>query len=487
PPPAPQSAREVPGGTPVHNTESYARIDDNPFRRTDVEPLSTFSIDVDTASYANVRRFLNQGVLPPRDAVRIEELVNYFPYGYLAPDAGEPLTVHAEVAACPWAPARRLVKIGLKSREIPWSQRPPANLVFLLDVSGSMDEPAKLPLVKRAIAMLVEKLGENDRVAVVAYASSSGVALSSTSCLKKARILSAIERLEAGGSTNGLAYEMAIAHFIKGGTNRVVMATDGDFNVGVASPGELTRLVEEKARGGVSLTVLGFGMGNLKDSTLEQLAARGRGNYAYIDDEAEARKVLVEQVGGTLLTVARDVKVQVEFNPARVAAYRLVGYENRLMSAGDFADDAKEAGVLGAGHTVTALYETEPASRTGLTPPEPSRYRKVVPVTTLPAAQELLTVRVRFKRPEATASEERQFPVTDRGFSFSEATADFRFAGSVAAFGLALRGALPRSDLPLAEVVRAAEESRGADADGYRAEFVDLVRKAARLTTASGS
>ncbi|MGH9424726.1 MAG: YfbK domain-containing protein, partial [Terriglobia bacterium] len=328
------------------NTEAYDRVVDNPFLRATQDPLSTFSIDVDTASYANLRRFLSSGALPPKDSVRIEEMVNYFAYNYAGPKNGAPFSAQVEVASAPWKPEHRLVKVGLKGREIPQDKRPPSNLVFLIDVSGSMQPPNKLPLIKRGLPLLVEKLTENDRVAIVIYAGASGMVLPSTTCDHKAKILAALENLEAGGSTNGgsgiqLAYDTAIANFIKGGTNRVILATDGDFNVGVTNQGELTRLIEEEAKSGVFLSVLGFGMGNYKDSTLEKLADKGNGNYAYVDSLQEARKVLVEEMGGTLITIAKDVKIQVEFNPALVGAYRLIGYENRILRAEDFNDDTK--------------------------------------------------------------------------------------------------------------------------------------------------
>jgi Mg-chelatase subunit ChlD len=348
------------------HTESYDRIYENPFLDVRQNPLSTFSIDVDTASYANVRRFLNGGSLPPKDAVRIEELLNYFTYHYAPPADDRPFAVHTEVAGCPWEPKHRLLRVALKGREIDLDNRPASNLVFLIDVSGSMDDPAKLPLLKTALHLLIDKLAENDRVAMVVYAGSSGLVLPSTSGLYKETIWAALDRLQAGGSTNGgsgiqLAYQVAREKFIPGGTNRVILCTDGDFNVGVTDQGSLTRLIENEAQSGVFLSVVGFGAGNLKDSTMEKLADRGNGNYAYIDTANEARKVLVEQLGGTLVTIAKDVKLQLEFNPGKVSAYRLIGYENRLLRAEDFNDDKKDAGEIGAGHTVTALYELVPA------------------------------------------------------------------------------------------------------------------------------
>jgi Ca-activated chloride channel family protein len=480
-------------------TEAYAYRADNLFRRVADQPLSTFSIDVDTAAYANVRRFLSRNERPPVDAVRIEELVNYFPYDYAPPTNGQPFAAHLEVAAAPWAPEHRLVRIGLKGREIAEAQRPAANLVFLLDVSGSMDEPNKLPLVKQSLRLLVEKLRDDDRVAIAVYAGASGLALPSTSAREKAKILAAIDELRADGSTNGamgihLAYDIAKANFVAGGVNRVILATDGDFNVGTTSEGELVRLIQEKARSGVFLSVLGFGMGNLKDSTLEQLADKGNGNYAYIDSLAEARKALVEQVGGTLVTIAKDVKIQVEFNPAQVQAYRLIGYENRLLAKEDFNNDQVDAGEIGAGHTVTALYEVVPVGVE--TPPEspavdglkyqvertlavrapeiPSKVRD-------PRPAELLTVKIRYKEPAGDISSKLEFPLVDAGARFADASADFKFATAVAGFGMALRDSPHPGRLTLGQVLEWGRAGLGQDAGGYRAEFLSLVDSAGAL------
>jgi secreted protein with Ig-like and vWFA domain len=352
-------------GSSSFNTESHARIYDNPFLNALTNPLSTFSVDVDTASYSNVRRYLNQGALPPPDAVRIEELINYFPTNDAPPTDGRPFAVYSEVASCPWAPSHQLVRVAIKGKEIASEQRPLSNLVFLIDVSGSMNEPNKLPLVKQSMQKLVDSLGENDRVAIVVYAGASGLALPSTSAMSKEQIRAAIDQLTPGGSTNGaqgieLAYAQAQANFIAGGVNRVILATDGDFNVGVTDRGQLTRLIEEKAKAGVFLSVLGFGTGNTKDDTMEQLADKGNGNYAYIDTQREAEKVLVKEMSGTLVTIAKDVKLQLEFNPAKVKSYRLIGYENRVLAKEDFNNDFKDAGEIGAGHHVVALYEVEP-------------------------------------------------------------------------------------------------------------------------------
>ena len=481
-----------------HNTESYDHIADNAFVRAADRPLSTFSIDVDTASYANVRRFLNHNQLPPPGAVRVEELINYFTYDYAPPEPGReaPFAVHVASASCPWKPAHRLVRIALKGREVKRDNRPPSNLVFLLDVSGSMDYPDKLPLLKNAMRMLVRQLGENDRVAIAVYASSEGLALPSTSCDDREQIVSALDSLAAGGSTAGgkgiqLAYKVAVENFIKGGVNRVILATDGDFNVGTTSNSELVRLIREKARSGVFLSVLGFGTGNLKDSRMEKLADEGNGNYAYIDSVDEARKVLVEQMSGTLVTIAKDVKVQVEFNPAKVAGYRLIGYENRMLRKEDFNDDTKDAGDIGAGHTVTALYQVVPAGQAvDAGTVDELRYQKSTAapaVAALPAAgpggvsNEMLTVKLRYKQPDGKTSTRMDFPVKDSGRSIDRADDDFKFAAAVASFGMILRDSKHKGAYTLAGVAELAGAARGADRHGRRAEFVELVARAREL------
>ena len=397
-----------------HNTEAYDRVVDNAFLDVMQNPLSTFSIDVDTASYSNMRRFLTAGQKPPKDSVRIEELVNYFPYQYEGPgkDATEPFATHVEIADCPWRPEHRLVRVAIKGKEIAADKRPASNLVFLLDVSGSMQPENKLPLVKRSMQMLLDQLHGEDRVAIVVYAGNSGLALPSTACTEGAKdqILGAIGNLSAGGSTNGeqgiqLAYTIAKQNFIEGGTNRVILCTDGDFNVGVTNQGDLLRLIEDNRVNGVSLSVLGFGMGNLKDSTMEKLADRGNGNYSYIDSLNEAQKVLVEEAGGTLVTLAKDVKLQVEFNPRVVAAYRLVGYENRLLQDRDFNDDKKDAGDMGAGHSVTALYEIAPAGeKLDLPGIDPLKYQQPPALSSNARTGEAMTVKVRYKEPDGVMS-----------------------------------------------------------------------------------
>jgi Ca-activated chloride channel family protein len=468
------------------NTEGYDHIQENVFHSAKDEPLSTFSIDVDTASYANVRRFLaQQHQLPPKDAVRIEELLNYFSYDYAPPTNKHPFAVHVESATAPWDPTRRLVQIGIKAKEVDHGDRQPANLVFLLDVSGSMAQPNKLPLLKRGMKMLVEQLDKHDRVAIVVYAGASGLVLPSTSAGQKVQILDALERLQAGGSTNGgagiqLAYDIAARHFVRGGVNRVILATDGDFNVGTTNRGDLVRLIEEKRKSDVFLSVLGFGMGNYKDAALEELARHGNGNYAYIDSPLEARKVLVEEMGSTLVTVAKDVKIQVEFNPEKVQAYRLIGYENRMLEARDFNDDRKDAGEIGAGHTVTALYEIvapdQPIDLPGI---DPLKYRASDPVAL--GSSEMLTVKLRYKQPTGKRSTKLEIPFEDGDGTISDASTDLRFAAAVAGFGMLLRESDFRGDLTYAEVLTLARSGLGRDVGSYRAEFLRLVEVARTL------
>jgi Ca-activated chloride channel homolog len=476
----------------VANTESYDSILENPFFLAMQSPLSTFSIDVDTASYSNVRRFLNGDQLPPADAVRTEELVNYFPYDYAGPEDDAPFAVHAEVGGCPWAPQHRLVRIGLKGQEIAAADRPASNLVFLLDVSGSMNSANKLPLLQKSLGMLVQNLDERDRVAIVVYAGASGLVLPSTSCDSAEAIMQAVERLSAGGSTNGgagieLAYKVAAENFIDGGINRVILATDGDFNVGTTDEGSLVRMIEKKASNHIFLTVLGFGMGNYQDSTLEKLADKGNGNYAYIDTQFEARKVLVEQMGATLDTIAKDVKIQVEFNPLQVAGYRLLGYENRMLAAQDFNDDQKDAGEIGAGHTVTALYEIVPTGVDVEVPGiEDLRYQTARQPATAAFTDEILHLKLRWKAPTSDTSKLKTVPVRDSGKNFFESSKDTRFAAAVAAFSLVLRDSKYRGAISLADVRTWAIESSGDDTGGYRAQFIQLVDKARELS-ASGS
>jgi Ca-activated chloride channel family protein len=468
---------------PEPTGERYARFVENPFQDPQTAPLSTFSIDVDTASYAIVRRFLTAGQRPPADAVRLEELINYFRYADPAPpDDGDPFAVRLETAACPWNPDHRLVRVALKGREIAAATRPAGNLVFLVDASGSMRDPDKLPLVKQALLLLVDQLREEDRVSIVTYAGDAGLKLPATGGDRPEAIRGVIRSLEAGGSTHGsagieLAYEEAKRHFVPGGANRVILCTDGDLNVGITDDAALVKLIRAKATEGTFLTVLGFGQGNLQDEKMEKLADNGNGLYAYVDSVREARKVLVEQLTGSTVTIAKDVKIQVEFNPAQVASYRLLGYENRVMAARDFADDTKDAGDIGAGHGVTALYEYVPAAAgTG------SAALKYAPRAAVPdaaaASPELLTVALRSKQPEARESIAREFPLVDAGGSFEAASDDLRFAAAVAAFGMVLRDSAHAGSASLPLVAEIAGGAIGADPGGLRSEFLDLVRLA---------
>lgn len=458
--------------------ESYAPVLESAFQDPQHAPLSTFGLDVDTASYANVRRFIEQGQLPPRDAVRIEELLNAFAYSDPPPAAADqPFAVGVELADCPWAPAHRLARIAVAAT--PGGRRPPCNLVFLVDVSGSMDARNKLPLVKTSLQLLTTQLREEDRVAIVTYADSTRLALPSTSGTARGAILAAVERLEAAGSTNGaagiqLAYRTAQEHAIAGGVNRVILCTDGDFNVGISTPGGLQTFIEEQRRSGVTLTALGYGMGNLKDANLQILANKGNGTYAYIDSEAEARTTLVDQLDRHLVMVAKDAKVQVEFNPARVARWRLIGYEKRQLRAREFADDRVDSGDIGAGAHVTALYELE--LRPGPVAAEGLRYQAA------PARRddaELMFVQMRWKRPDRAQSDLLRFPVADRGQG--QGSADFRFAAAVAAFGLALRDSPNRGAASLSMADELARDAIGDDHDGQRRSFLQLVRQAMRV------
>ncbi|HJZ89187.1 MAG TPA: von Willebrand factor type A domain-containing protein [Polyangia bacterium] len=472
---------------PNFNTESYARIDESDFVAVAQQPLSTFSIDVDTASYGNVRRFLAEGQLPPKDAVRIEELVNYFTYEYAQPSGSEPFSVASEVGPAPWNPGHRLLALGLRGRPIDVKNPQPRNLTFLIDVSGSMDDPRKLPLVKAALTLLVDQLTERDRVAIVVYAGNSGLVLPPTSGADKPKLRDALARLEAGGSTNGgegiqLAYATARKSFVSGGINRVILATDGDFNVGITSEGDLTRLIEQERQAGIFLTVLGFGMGNLKDATMEKLADRGNGNYAYIDSILEARKVLVSQAGATLETIAKDVKLQVEWNPVKVASYRLIGYENRLLRDQDFNDDRKDAGDMGAGHMVTALYEIVPAGAAGSQAAapgvDPLKYQAARAPTAAARSGDLATVKIRWKRPSSEVSELASRTIGDHGQSLSATSNDFRFAAAVAGFGMLLRASPHKGNFSYGAVETLARAALGPDREGYRREFLRLVEAA---------
>ena len=492
PPPAKPTLRARPSGgiyqtigvgysggsvnAPHLNTESYDHIEETGFKEVGSNPLSTFSIDVDTAAYSNIRRFILKGEKPPKDAVRIEEMLNYFTYDYEMPKKGEPFSVSTELSTCPWNSEHQLLQVGLAAPQLKTDNVPPRNLVFLLDVSGSMNSPDKLPLLKSGLKLLVDTLRPEDTVSIVVYAGATGMVLEPTSGEQREKIIQSLEGLSAGGSTNGgagieLAYQLAAENYQKDAINRVILATDGDFNVGVASRGELKRLIEEKRETGIFLTVLGFGTRNLKDSSLEQLADAGNGNYGYIDTLLEARKLLVEEAGGTLVTVAKDVKLQLEFNPLKVKSYRLVGYENRVLNNEDFADDKKDAGEMGAGHTVTALYEIVP----GKSDDAGLRYQGGRTATDAARSGELALVKVRYKAPDGDASELSEFPVKADAVAFAKSSEDLRFAASVATVGMLLRDSEFKGDSSFDGALEWARDSLGDDRGGYRSEFVKLV------------
>ena len=463
---------------PAMNTESYTPVDENGFIATANDPLSTFSIDVDTASYSNIRRFVTEGTLPPVGAVRIEEMVNYFSYSYPEPTKG-PFSVTTEVGPSPWQPEYKLVRIGLKARDIDKKDLPPSNLVFLIDVSGSMNQPNKLPLLKKSMKMLVEQLDKNDRVSIVVYAGADSIALQPTMGDRKAEINQAIDSLSAGGSTyasHGIltAYELAERTRMPKGNNRVILASDGDFNVGVTTRGELTRLIEEKRQSGIYLTVLGFGMGNYHDDTMEVLADKGNGNYAYIDSLLEAKKVMVQQMSGTMFALARDVKIQVEFNPAKVGAYRLIGYENRALADEDFNNDKKDAGEIGVGHTVTALYEIIPAGSKAIPSVDPLKYQKVKPGSEK-VSDELLTVKVRYKPLDKETSTLLEQAVKDHTAKLEGTSDDFRFAAAVVGYGMVLKDSKHLNTFGIPDILKLAKGAKGRDTEGYRAEFIRLV------------
>lgn len=462
--------------------EEYSRIYDNDFLLAKEDPLSTFSIDVDTAAYSNVRRFLNNNQLPPEDAVRIEELVNYFTYDYPQPTGSDPFSINTEVSACPWNATHKLVLVGLQGKKMEMQNLPPSNLVFLIDVSGSMQDYNKLPLLKSAFRLLVNQLRQEDKVSIVVYAGSSGVVLDSVNGAEKDKIMQAIDGLNAGGSTAGAegvvkAYELAKKNFLQNGNNRIILATDGDFNVGVTSESELVRMIEERRDEGIFLSILGFGMGNYKDAKMEKLADKGNGSIAYIDNLLEAKKVFVSQLTGTLFTIAKDVKIQVEFNPAQVKAYRLIGYENRRLENKDFNDDKKDAGELGAGHTVTALYEVVPGdSQEQFAKTDDLKYQKV----SVTPSDELLTVKLRYKEPAGDTSK-----LLTKIINTKEETAgpseNFHFASSVAEFGLLLRNSQYKANATYQSVLERAKAAKGIDGDGYRADFIKLVEIAQML------
>lgn len=472
--------------------EQYAHQEDNPVKRVAEQPVSTFSIDVDTGAYANVRRMLNAGQLPPRDAVRVEELINYFDYDYPLPDSRQPpFRVSTELAPAPWNPKTVLLAIGIKGYDLPKTRLPPANLVFLIDVSGSMAAPDKLGLLKSSFKLLLRQLRPEDKVAIVVYAGAAGVVLEPTAGDQKAKIETALERLSAGGSTHGsagiqLAYSLARQGLVKNGVNRVILATDGDFNVGTVSFEALKNLVETERKSGVALTTLGFGTGNYNDQLMEQLADAGNGNYAYIDTLQEANKVLVEQMSATLLTIAKDVKIQVEFNPAQVEEYRLIGYENRLLRREDFSNDAVDAGDIGAGHTVTALYEIALKGSGGALT-EPLRYGKAA-ADDAPRGDEIAFLRLRYKQPDSEASQLLEWPIrrTQIAGDWRDTSERFRFAAAVAGFGQLLRGGRYTGTFGYGDVLTLARDARGADPYGYRGEFLSLVGLARSLDAGQG-
>ena len=464
------------------NTEDYDHIQENRFYKVKDTPLSTFSIDVDAASYSNLRRFINNGQAPPADAVRIEEMVNYFDYEYPQPQGDHPFEVVTEVAECPWNSNNQLLLVGMQGKKMPTENLPPSNLVFLIDVSGSMRAMNKLPLLKSSLKMLVNNMREEDRVAITVYAGAAGLVLPPTSGSNRQKIIDAIDNLEAGGSTAGaagikLAYKTAREYFVKNGNNRVILATDGDFNVGMSSDGELVSMIEKERESGVFLTVLGFGAGNYKDNKMQKLADSGNGNHYYIDNINEGRKVLVSEFGGTLFTIAKDVKIQVEFNPTKVQGYRLIGYENRLLNKEDFNDDKKDAGELGSGHRVTALYEIIPTGTDSefLGSVDGLKYQKTQVVKSAGKTDEMLTIKLRYKQPDGDKSQLIERPVMDKVLDKKGTSDNFRFAAAVAEFGMLLRDSEYKKDASYAHAAKLAKGAMGKDENGYRRELVDMI------------
>jgi len=482
---APKTANNNMGDDKEFNTEEYNAITDNRFLSVNENPLSTFSIDVDAAAYSNIRRYLQDGQLPPAGAVRIEEMINYFHYEYPQPTGEDPFSINTEISNCPWNSNHKLVLVGLQGKNIPLDDLPPSNLVFLIDVSGSMDEPNKLPLVKASMKLLVDQLREKDHVAIVVYAGNAGLVLPSTTGDKKTTIKNAIDNLEAGGSTAGgagiqLAYKIAKQHFIEKGNNRIILCTDGDFNVGVSSNASLDELVTKERESGVFLTALGYGMGNYKDSKMQVLADKGNGNHAYIDNFMEAKKVLVTEFGGTLFTIAKDVKLQVEFNPANVQSYRLIGYEKRLLNKEDFNNDKKDAGELGSGHTVTALYEIIPAGAENEFNEnvDPLKYQQKEKKTSSIAGNELMTIKFRYKQPDGNTSKLLEHAVKTTDVAISNTSTNFRFAAAVAEFGMLLRNSEFKEQSSYGNAWKLAKNAMGDDTEGYRAEFLKLLKNA---------
>ncbi|MBK0381183.1 vWA domain-containing protein [Mucilaginibacter segetis] len=472
--------------------ETYNTITENAFQDAVNNPLSTFSVDVDAASYSNFRRFINNGQLPPADAVRIEEMINYFKYDLAGPINNDPVAIHTELSSAPWNTKHRLLRIALKAKTIPTDNLPPSNLVFLIDVSGSMSDPNKLPLVKSSLKMLTDQLRPQDRVAMVVYAGAAGVVLPSTPGNKKTTIYNAIDNLNAGGSTAGgegikLAYKIAADNLMKKGNNRIILATDGDFNVGASCDEDMQKLIEKERESGISLSVLGYGMGNYKDSKMETLADKGNGNYAYIDNITEARKTLISEFGGTLFTVAKDVKLQIEFNPAKVQAYRLLGYENRILNKEDFNNDKKDAGDMGSGHNVTAFYEIIPAGITDDYTPsvDPLKYQKPKAKPVVSTSDEMLTIKFRYKEPNSSKSKLSQAVVMDVPAAFDKTSDDFKFAASIAEIGMLLRDSQFKQHANFEQAINIAKAGRGNDEEGYRSEFIRLAESAKLLSKTS--
>ncbi len=464
-----------------HNTEEYSKIDESSFFEVIKTPLSTFAADVDGASYSNTRRFIMQNHLPYADAVRTEEFINYFSYNYKEPNEEHPLSINLEYSDCPWNKEHKLIHIGLQGKALSKDNQKQSNLVFLLDVSGSMNSPNKLPLLKKSFKLLVKQLQPNDKVAIVVYAGSSGLVLPSTYASEKNIIISALNKLSAGGSTAGaagiqLAYKVAAENFIKGGNNRVILATDGDFNVGISSTSELVKFIESKKDEGIFLTALGFGMGNYKDDKLQELADRGNGNHAYIDNILEAKKVLVNEVNATLFTIAKDVKIQVEFNPIKIKEYRLVGYENRKLADKDFIDDTKDAGEIGAGHTVTALYEVVLSDEEEAT--NNLKYQGTYIKREAYNLDEVLTVKIRYKEPDAKTSKVFSEVLEGDPTKLNETSNNFRFSSAIAEFAMLLRNSEFKGNTTIESIVELAQSSRGKDVFGYRADFLQTVERA---------
>lgn len=488
-----QLAKEKPKPNPVADTgiannlynvkdEDYGMLIENVFESPKTAPLSTFSIDVDNASYTNIRRFINAGQKVPKDAVRVEEMINFFKYQYPQPKDEHPFSINTEYADCPWNSGTKLMRIGLQGKILPTENLPACNLVFLIDVSGSMGQANKLPLVKESLKVLVKQLRDDDKISIVVYAGAAGLVLPSTSGSQKQTIMDALDRLQSGGSTAGgagiqLAYKTATDNFIKGGNNRVVLATDGDFNVGASSDSDMQTLIEEKRKSGVFLTCLGYGMGNYKDSKMETLADKGNGNYAYIDNIQEANRFLGKEFKGSMYTIAKDVKIQIEFNPAHVASYRLIGYENRKLNPEDFQNDAIDAGELGSGHTITALYEIIPVGVKSKFYNEPNKlkYTKTEPANGTKFNDELATIKFRYKKPDGDKSTEMMRVIENKAITMESASNDLKFSSAVAWFGLKLRDSKFISNKSLSDIKKLAKEGMAYDDQGYRAEFIRLM------------